>query len=308
MGKIIAVCISEAKGTPKQNIDTCFLQKDWGLKNDAHGGHWHRQVSLLSYDKVKAFNESGGGVSHGDFGENLLVEGMDLAALPVGTVIKCGQAVLEVTQIGKECHNKCQIFHKMGDCIMPRQGIFAKVLEAGQVTVGDTVEVALTAAVLTISDKGAKGERTDESGPAVAQLLAHAGYAVTHRLILPDAQAEIEEALTYLCDNTKVHLIITTGGTGLSPRDVTPEATQAVAQRQVPGIAEAIRAHAMAITPKAMLSRGVAVIRGGTLIINLPGSPKGAKENLSYVLPTLQHGIDILCGFAGECATPKTLP
>ncbi|MCL1787644.1 MAG: molybdopterin-binding protein [Defluviitaleaceae bacterium] len=305
MGKIVAVCISEAKGTPKQNIGTCLLKRDFGLENDAHGGNWHRQVSLLSYDKVKAFNENGAGVSHGDFGENLLVEGIDLAALPIGTVLTCGTAVLEVTQIGKECHSKCQIFHNMGDCIMPREGIFAKVLQDGQVSVGDTIHVALTAAVVTLSDKGAAGRRVDESGPLVAGLLRDAGYAVVRQLILPDVQKEIEEALTYLCDHTKVQLIVTTGGTGLSPRDVTPEATLAVAQRTVPGIAEAMRAHAMTITPKGMLSRGVAAIRGGTLIVNLPGSPKGAKENLAHVLPTLKHGIETLGGLAGECAASQ---
>ena len=302
MAKIVAVCISEAKGTPKQNIKTCFLKCDWGLENDAHGGNWHRQVSLLSYDKVKKFNLDGANVFHGDFGENLLVEGIDLAALPVGTVLKCGAAVLEVTQIGKECHSKCQIYHKMGDCIMPREGIFAKVLQEGQISVGDAVEIALSAAVVTLSDKGANGQRIDESGRIIAEMLDNAGYVVKAQILLPDEWLKIAETLIELSDNTKVQLILTTGGTGLSERDVTPEATLEIADRIVPGIAEAIRAYSMQITPRGMLSRGAAVIRGRTLIVNLPGSPKAVQEILEYVLPTLKHGVEILCGFDGECA------
>ncbi|MCL2286961.1 MAG: molybdopterin-binding protein [Firmicutes bacterium] len=302
-GKIIAVCISEAKGTPKQNINTCLLKPDWGLENDAHGGSWHRQVSLLSYDKVQKFNHGGANVSHGDFGENLLVEGIDLAALPVRTLLKCGTALLEVTQIGKECHSKCQIYNKMGDCIMPREGIFAKVLQEGQVSVGDMVEVVLSAAVVTLSDKGAQGTRVDESGKIIANMLKKAGYVVKHQATLPDEQAEIEKTLIDLCDNAKTQLILTTGGTGLSLRDVTPEATLAVAERIVPGIGEAMRAHSMQITPRGMLSRGIGATRGQSLIVNLPGSPKAVKEVLEYILPTLRHGVEILCGLTGECAS-----
>jgi len=301
VGTVIAVCISEAKGTQKQNIKTCFLKNNWGLENDAHGGSWHRQVSLLSYDKVKVFNQSGANVSHGSFGENLLVEGINLAALPVGTLLKCGGALLEVTQIGKECHNKCEIYHKMGDCIMPREGIFAKVLQEGHVTVGDAVEIVLSAAVVTLSDKGAAGERYDASGKIVAKMLTDAGYVIKSQILLPDEQNKIEKALIELCDNAKAQLVITTGGTGLFTRDVTPEATLAVAERIVPGIAEAMRAYSIQITPKGMLSRGVAATRGQALIVNLPGSPKAVKEVLDYILPTLKHGVEILNGLTGEC-------
>jgi molybdenum cofactor synthesis domain-containing protein len=279
-----------------------LLKRDWGLENDAHGGNWHRQVSLLSYDKVKKFNESGANVSFGDFGENLLTEGIDLAALPVGTILKCGDALLEVTQIGKECHTRCEIFHKLGDCVMPREGIFAKVLQDGQVTVGDKFEAVFSAAIVTISDKGAKGERTDESGKIAAEMLTNAGYVIKSKVLLPDEGEQIEETLKDLCDNIKANLILTTGGTGLSSRDVTPEATMAVAERVVPGIGEAIRAFSVQITPRAMLSRGAAVIRGRSLIVNLPGSPKAVKEILDYILPAIGHGVEILRGNTGECA------
>ena len=139
-GIIKAVCLSDVRGVQKRNVNTARFQTEWGLVGDAHGGHWHRQVSLLSHDKVQTFNEQGAGVSHGDFGENLLVEGIDFSALPVGTQLKCGDCVLEITQIGKECQDRCQIYHKMGDCVMPREGVFARVVQDGVISVGDVME------------------------------------------------------------------------------------------------------------------------------------------------------------------------
>jgi molybdenum cofactor synthesis domain-containing protein len=160
----------------------------------------------------------------------------------------------------------------------------------------------ITSAIITISDKGAKGERKDESGLIIAEMLEATGYEVAQQMIIPDDRRQIEEALVNLSDNQKIDLIITTGGTGFAHRDITPEATMAVAQRIAPGIAEAMRAHSMQITKRAMLSRGVSVIRGSTLIINLPGSPKAVKESLEFILPNLPHGIEILKGEATDCA------
>ena len=140
-GRIVAVCLSERKGTPKRAVDACTLIPDFGLENDAHAGKWHRQVSLLDFGQVEAFNARGAAVGHGAFGENLVVSGIDLKAIPVGSRIKVGDATLEVTQIGKECHSHCEIYHRVGDCIMPREGIFAKVLTGGEVREGDAVTV-----------------------------------------------------------------------------------------------------------------------------------------------------------------------
>lgn len=157
------------------------------------------------------------------------------------------------------------------------------------------------AAVLTLSDKGYAGEREDKSGPLVKEMLEEAGYEVDMLKILPDEREMIEKELMRLCDEEKEDLIMTTGGTGFSPRDCTPEATLAVADRNAPGIAEAMRWQSFQITPKAMLGRGASVIRKQTLIVNLPGSPKAVRENLAGVLPYLEHGLDILTGRAGEC-------
>lgn len=137
MGVIKGICISEKRGTQKSEVPCAELVKDWGIKEDAHVGHWHRQVSLLSYDKIEEFRKRGAQVEFGAFGENLIVEGYDFRNLPVGTRFTCGDAVLEMTQIGKECHSHCQIYKTMGDCIMPREGVFAKVIEGGKISVGD---------------------------------------------------------------------------------------------------------------------------------------------------------------------------
>ena len=141
MGKVMAICISEKKGTRKLNIGQCELVENFGLKGDAHAGDWHRQVSLLSFDRVEAFRALGAAVDDGAFGENLLVEGIDFKTLPVGTLLRCNDVRLEITQIGKQCHAHCAIYHQVGDCIMPREGVFAKVLKGGVITVGDEMYV-----------------------------------------------------------------------------------------------------------------------------------------------------------------------
>ncbi|MDO4270168.1 MAG: MogA/MoaB family molybdenum cofactor biosynthesis protein [Eubacteriales bacterium] len=161
---------------------------------------------------------------------------------------------------------------------------------------------AYRVAVITASDKGYAGEREDVSGREIRDMVQAHGYVVKSYLVLPDERRMLREELRRLCDEQRADLILTTGGTGLSPRDATPEATLDIAQRQVPGIAEAMRMNSLAVTGRTMLSRGVSVIRGRTLIINLPGSPKAVRENLAYVLPQLDHALDILTGRAGECA------
>jgi molybdenum cofactor synthesis domain-containing protein len=158
--------------------------------------------------------------------------------------------------------------------------------------------------ILTVSDKGHAGERRDTAGPELGRLLDPEIYEVADYHVVPDEREAIVAQLVEWSDGAGLDLILTTGGTGLSPRDVTPEATLAVAHRLVPGIPEAMRAAGLAHTPHAMLSRGVAAIRGGTLIINLPGSPKGARENLQTILPALPHALEKLKGSPAECGAP----
>jgi TatD DNase family protein len=141
MGKIMAVNISEKKGTQKVNVHSARIIDDFGLEHDAHAGKWHRQVNLLSYEKIEEFKAKGAPVNDGAFGENLIVQGFDLKNLPIGTKFRCNDVVLELTQIGKQCHSGCEIFKIMGDCIMPREGVFTKVLHGGVISEGDTIEI-----------------------------------------------------------------------------------------------------------------------------------------------------------------------
>lgn len=162
---------------------------------------------------------------------------------------------------------------------------------------------AFRVAILTVSDKGSTCEREDLSGRAVEELVLARGWRVERRDVVPDEVARIEERLRFYCDRMRVDLVLTTGGTGLSPRDVTPEATRGVLEREAPGFAEAMRAASLRATPHAMLSRAVSGIRGSTLIVNLPGSPRGARENLEVILPALPHGLEKLRGDPSECAS-----
>ena len=155
--------------------------------------------------------------------------------------------------------------------------------------------------IITVSDKGSIGEREDISGPVIQECLETGEYNVVDQMLLPDGVEKLSEELIRICDNGEADLILTTGGTGFSPRDLTPEATLSVAERQVPGIPEAIRSYSMQYTKRAMLSRGIAVIRKNTLIINLPGSPKAVRESMEAFLEVLPHGLEILRGDSGDC-------
>jgi molybdenum cofactor synthesis domain len=309
MGKILAICISKQRGVQKKPINEAKVIADWGIEHDAHGGDWHRQVSLLSADKIEDFRKNGVRVGYGAFGENLVVSGLDFAKLSVGTLLRAGEVLLEMTQIGKECHAHCAVYHQVGDCIMPREGVFAKVLTGGVLHPGDELVIEerkgnrpYRAAVITLSDKGSRGERIDESGPVIVGELEKRGFEITETLLLPDDEEQLKKQLVRLSDQRRLDIIITTGGTGFAPTDITPEATLAVADRLVPGIAEAIRAESMRQTKRAIYSRAVSVLRKKTLIVNLPGSPKACRECLAVFMDTVAHPLDLLRYGASDCA------
>ena len=303
MGKVLAVCISEKKGTQKKPVEKIELKPEWGIVGDAHAGNWHRQVSLLSFEKIDEFRKKGADVEYGAFGENIVCEGFDLSKLTVGTRFQIGDALLELTQIGKACHSHCEIYKTMGDCIMPREGVFTIVLKPGTVKPGDEIKMIepeadrpFTAAIITLSDRASKGEYEDKSGPVIREMLEKEGYQIIEQLILPDGRPKLEAELKRLADQRQVNVIFTTGGTGFSERDLTPEATRAVCEREVPGIGEALRNYSMQFTTHAMLSRQTAGIRKRTLVVNLPGSPKACREDLEFILEPLRHGLGILRG------------
>lgn len=303
MASIVSVNISKKKGTIKHPVESIQLRIGLGIEEDAHAGDWHRQVSLLdlsSFNKMttKATVE----LKPGIFAENITTEGIDLWSLPIGTQLEIGDALLEITQIGKECHQHCQVFRQVGDCVMPREGIFAVVLREGELKAGQAIKIipSLRVAILTLSDQSYRGEREDGSGPAIARALEGKARVLAQD-ILPDDKEMIQAKLREYA-REKIDVVFTTGGTGFAPRDVTPEATMAVIDREALGIAEAIRAASMRVTPKAMLSRGVAGILDRTLIINFPGSPKAALECLEVFLPAMNHAVETLRGDAYECA------
>ena len=310
-GKVEALCVSQKKGEQKRPVESAEFRAGHGIVGDAHAGNWHRQVSVLAAEDIESVRRKLPDIRPGDFAENVIVSGIDLAGLGLGSRLRLGgSVVLGVTQIGKVCHAPCRIGQAAGDCIMPRLGLFATVEAGGLLRAGDPAGVIETVprerfqvVVLTISDRCSRGEATDTAGPAAAELATRALGAHLYALeVLPDEQEQIASRLRDYCDGRSIDLVLTVGGTGFSPRDVTPEGTRAVVQRPTPGLDEAMRASSLRKTPHAMLSRGASGIRGRTLILNLPGSRPAAVENLEAVLPALGHGLAKLRGDASDCA------
>lgn len=312
MGKIIAICTSYKKGIQKQLVNKALFIPEYGIEGDAHADNWHRQISFLAKEDIDEFNKLGANVSPGAFGENLIISGIDLKSLMVGDLLKAGNVLFEISQKGKECHDHCAIYYKMGQCIMPRLGVFAKVINGGELSIGDDIIIVkrdipfpFQAAVITLSDSGFNRLREDVSGPLICDYLKEKGYKIIEHILLPDDKLMLKKELTRLCDQRQVDVIITTGGTGFSKRDVTPEATLEIMDRNAPGIAEAIRFESMKYTKHAMLSRGVSAIRGKSLIINLPGSPKACKESLDIIIDSLKHAIGLLRDDVSNCASKE---
>ncbi|OEH85219.1 molybdenum cofactor biosynthesis protein [Desulfuribacillus stibiiarsenatis] len=305
-GRIRAISISDRKGMRKTNVDQVEIRPDHGIVTDAHAGDWHRQLSLLAQESIEKMVAMGLTVKAGDFAENITTEGLDLLALPVGTRVRMGETIVEITQIGKECHTRCAIYYQAGDCVMPKEGIFAIVLKGGVLKVGDEVEELPTdyyrVGVLTASDKGSKGEREDQSGQVIRDMVAKIGGHVEQYAVVPDEKDVLRDTMKQWIDEEKLDLVLTTGGTGLGPRDVTPDAALEIIEKQIPGIAEVMRMRSLEKTDRAMLSRAVAGTRKQAIIVNLPGSPKAVEECLGEIIATLPHGIRILQGKTGECA------
>ncbi len=317
MGRIEAICISESKGERKAPVESAVVREGHGIVSDAHAGAWHRQVSILGAEDIETVRRDLPDLAPGDFAENVILSGLDLGASGLGTRLQLGgDVVLTVTQIGKACHTPCRIYHLTGDCIMPRVGLFARALKGGQIRVGDDAEIVdsvpretFQAVVLTISDRCSRGEAQDTAGPAVAGILTESLPAHMYAAeILPDECQTIADRLKHYCDGHSIDLVVAVGGTGFSPRDVTPEATRRIIERPTPGLDEAMRAASLAKTPHAMLSRGISGICGATLIIDLPGSERAAVENLGVILDALPHGLNKLRGDTADCGREQEGP
>ncbi|MCP4375377.1 MAG: molybdenum cofactor biosynthesis protein [bacterium] len=315
MGTVKALCLSDNKGEQKKPVDSCVFRADYGIEADAHSGNWHRQVSLLLDSDIESIRQKGlDDLSDGDFAENVILSGVDLNSCGLGTKLRLGDdVILSISQIGKVCHTRCRIFYLAGDCIMPRLGVFARVETGGQVCPGDKAEAfdivprdTLQAVVLTISDRCSRGQADDTAGPAVAKILTESlGANIYRREIIPDEKETITQRLDHYSAGHSIDLVLAVGGTGFSPRDVTPEAARAVIDRLTPGLDEAMRTASAAKTPHAMLSRAVSGIAKSTLIITLPGSERAASENLQAIMPALGHGLAKLRGDKSDCGRPQ---
>ena len=308
---LAAVCISPERGMRKSPVQTANALEAHGLEGDAHAGSGTRQVSLLSTASLERMRAERGpdasDVLPGCCGENVDVDGMELHSLLPGVVLLLcpAPARLRVTEIGKPDHEGRADSVIRGN-IFPREGIFAEVLESGEVSPGSEVTVERSgssgsAAVLTVSDSCFQGERIDESGPEALRLLSESGFSCTRYATVPDEMEEIGEKLRSWCDDGSIDLLITTGGTGLSPRDVTPEATLAQVSRVVPGLAELVRIRSSESVPTACLSRAVAGIRSGVLVMNLPGSVRAVRQSMDILAEALPHALETISGKAHRC-------
>jgi molybdenum cofactor synthesis domain-containing protein len=297
MLEIRSVNISKETGTGKEPIGSCELTAE-GLKDDAHSGPWNRQVSIMSAESIRNFNElEGRNIGFGEFAENITVEGMDLSKVDLLDRFKGDSFELEVTQIGKKCHGDgCAIYREVGKCAMPKEGIFCRVIKSGNIKTDDKIEFIPTTIngwVITLSDRVSKGIYEDKSGKKIAAALeTHFSKvnkrAEIERKIIPDEPTELSGLLDQALKEN-VDFIMTTGGTGIGSRDIAPETITPLLEKQLPGIMEMIRVKYGTNNPNALLSRSVAGVTGKTLVYALPGSSKAVEEYLEVIIPTLLH-------------------
>jgi len=264
--KIGSINISEKKGTVKKPVTEVVID-EFGIQGDAHAGAWHRQISLLGRDSIHTFEEKAGRkIKSGEFAENIILEGIDLSAVSLLDRFRINEVLLEVTQIGKACHGDgCPIYIAVGDCVMPREGLFTRVLKSGSFKTGDPVTYipkSFKITIITLSDRASRGEYQDLSGPKVKELLEihfkkHRWHITFEQIIITDDAAKLKlELLKARGDG--VDIVFTTGGTGIGPRDITPEVVTEMADRLLPGVMDHIRLKYGKNNPNALLSRSVA--------------------------------------------------
>jgi molybdenum cofactor synthesis domain-containing protein len=301
---VISVNISEKKGTVKHPVSEAAIDER-GIIGDAHAGTTNRLVSLLAQESVERFaGEIGRDIAHGEFAENITTKGMSLENVRLLDRFRIGSIELEVTQIGKKCHgDNCAIFREVGRCVMPKEGIFCRVIHGGKVKAGDTVEYLrkqLRVKIITVSDRASRGEYEDRSGVRVRTMIEdylqeRNWLSHIETLVVPDEPDAVCEELRRLRES-HCDVVFTTGGTGVGPRDITPDIVIQECEKMIPGIMEHIRMKFGAGNPNALLSRGVAGVMGNSLVFTLPGSVKAVEEYMGEILRTLEHMILMLHG------------
>lgn len=302
--KVLSVNISREKGTVKHPVSTVLLDHN-GVQQDAHSGPWHRQVSMLGSESVERFSrEAKRKIAHGEFAENISTSGIELVnSMPLDRFMN-DTVELEVTRIGKKCHgSNCSIYREVGNCVMPKEGIFARVIRGGELKPGDELiyrPKVLSFMVVTLSDRASRGEYEDKSGPAIVEMIknkyrgGNRKIQIHHHLI-PDDGEKLKKLLLQAHEEN-VDFVITTGGTGIGPKDITIETVRPLLDKEIPGIMEMIRVKYGEEKPNALLSRGVAGLMGSTFVYTLPGSVKGVKEYMTEILKTNDHLVYMLNG------------
>ncbi|MHC1707023.1 MAG: molybdenum cofactor synthesis domain-containing protein [Bacteroidales bacterium] len=295
--KIISLNISEKKGTIKTPVSSLTINK-LGVAGDAHAGNWNRQISLLGIESIQKFaRNSPRGFVPGEFAENITTEGMDLFhSSPLDRFIH-GELILEVTQIGKKCHgDNCAIYREVGNCVMPKEGIFTRVIHAGELKEGDSLVYRprlFKTLLITLSDRASAGEYEDKSGPLLKNLLndfckTNAWNNRIESHIIPD-DPELLRNLLLMAKEEKADFIFTTGGTGIGPRDITPDVVKTMIDKEIPGIMDHIRIKYGAEKPNALLTRSQCGVMGESIIFTLPGSVKAVQEYMSEILLSIKH-------------------
>jgi len=300
--QVLSVNISEKKGTIKHPADQIELD-ELGVVGDAHAGEWHRQVSLLAKESIDKFSaEAKREIAYGEFAENITTQGILLYECHPLDRFKIGETELEVTQIGKKCHgSNCAIFQEVGNCVMPKEGIFARVLKTGTVKPADEftyIPRKLSVRIITLSDRASKGIYKDKSGPGLQQLLNNflkkeKWPVEINSVIIPDDAVKLNNLLDEFVEQ-EVDFVFTTGGTGISRRDITVDVVKDKLEKEIPGIMELIRVKYGGVKPNALLSRSVAGVINRTLIYTLPGSTRAVDEYMDVIKPTLIHSLYML--------------
>ena len=302
MIEVLSVNISEKKGVVKHEVPKIVLD-DKGIITDAHAGSWHRQVSMLGIESVEKFEKKAGRkIKFGEFAENITTKGMELFNTKPFDRFVNENIELEVTQIGKKCHgDNCAIYREVGNCVMPKEGIFVRVKKGGELKAGVKFTYSpkvFKIRVITLSDRASSGVYEDKSGPKVTEFLEEYFEKIAWRceienIIIPDDPEQLALLLTDVAQK-KIDIVFTTGGTGIGPKDFTPDIIHPMLDKEIPGIMEHIRLKYGQEKPNALLSRGIAGVMNESLVYVMPGSVKAVKEYMTEITKTLQHLIFML--------------
>lgn len=302
--KVLSVNISEKKGTVKQRVSQITINQK-GVLNDAHFGMHNRGISLLGIESFRKFEaEAKRKLTFGEFAENITTEGIELYKVNPLDRFVSNHVILEVTQIGKSCHgSQCAIFKEVGNCVMPKEGIFARAIKYGKVEVGDFFDYIpklYKIAVLTLSDRASNGEYEDLSGPKVLSILENF-YGNQNKKteiiseIIPDNKEKLNNYINYI-KTSAFDILITTGGTGIGPKDITVDVIKQHITKEIPGIMDMIRLKYGSEKPQALISRSVAGLINNTITFTLPGSVRAVEEYMSEITKSLNHLIYMVNG------------